>query len=183
MRLFFIEMGQGIISTGDMQVCTSATYTCSLVVCRNTTTNRCGAFHMPSGALNHRGELAAMDEWIGAIDPDEVMLICGQDTTSTEVNAINRWLVSRAQSLPLAQVTAAAGGMELRGGRLRISKTPCKDFQEFSPDRAICVHDRPAGQYADYEGFTLVGKCRSTRTSGPGRLEYPVKTSGAPAGK
>lgn len=169
MGKFFIEMGQGVIITGDLRVRTSPTYTCSLIAGTNPTTNKTGAYHYPADSLGTSAIVNEMQEWLDELQPASLLVI---HPTSDDMNGsvnpklresedkLDEWLQAK---FPRAQFRSTRGGgliesisNVLEGGHIMRMTQPFGRTEEFVP-----LQNRDAGKYTDNGGFTLIGKNRS----------------------
>ena len=167
MPLFFIEMGQGIIATGDLRVRTSALYSCTLIAGHNARSGYGGAYHYPSDSLDDTDVRADMDVWAAVLRPTAVTLIHALDSTgmglmgtvNADKLALRNWVIQQCGVIP-ATVSTVGAGMELVGGGGFNAGSINNLLGNFDQAHQIQVKTREAGTYLDYGRFTLVGHNR-----------------------
>jgi len=167
MPLFFIEMGQGIIARGDLRVCTSPLYSCTLFAGYNRGSGYGGAFHYPSNGIGMFDVRADLDLWATLLRPSDVTLVFADcsghgvmGTGSADKDYLQMWVRQKCGVSPIT-ATATGAGMELladggfsAGRRLNLAG-------DFSPGSEIHLETRSSGTYVDYGRFTLIGQNRS----------------------
>jgi hypothetical protein len=160
MRVFYIEMGQGIVVGGDCIVKTSPIYTCSFIAGDNEGSGMGGAYHYPASSIAKvRND---MDAWAAALRPTHVILIFadpfgGMGTTFDDKLALQTWVSQQCGNAVVetkVRLTAA----------MRLNPFIAGGVNEMNVDYIhhdlIKLDARPAGTYVDCDGFTLIGMNR-----------------------
>lgn len=165
MTLFFIEMGQGIVVDGDVSVCTSTLFSCSLIAGWNQHTGAAGAFHYPAASLDVKGVRQDMDSWAARLQPTQVILIVAKAANSMEVDLFGQderdlinWIKQECGVTPTVD-HQTVGAMSLDTGQFNAGLPSALPggIAAFSRNKAVAVNGRQAGVYTDHGGFTLVG--------------------------
>ncbi len=167
MPLFFIEMGQGIVANGDLRVCTSPIYSCTLIAGYNARSGYGGAYHYPAETLSQADVRADMDVWAAVLRPTAVTLVFAQDTVGNGIlgtkladrNALQAWVLHQCV-VPPTLTLAVRAGMELLAGGGYAAGSVRNLAGDFDMGATINVDTRTAGTYLDYGRFTLVGQNR-----------------------
>lgn len=168
MALFFIEMGQGIVVGGDVSVCTSTLYSCTLITGYNQHTGAAGAYHFPAGSIDSNDVLEDMNAWAARLNPTHVTLIIAKSFNTYEADfigkdetALQSWVQNKCGVVPTIE-HQTCGAMCMANGQFNAglpSQLP-NGVGGFSKSKAISLVSRQAGVYVDHGGFTLVGRDR-----------------------
>lgn len=184
MALFFIEMGQGIVVDGDVSVCTSTLYTCSLITGYNQQTGAAGAYHYPSGRIESDDVLEDMNAWATRLNPTHVTLIIAKSASTFEAEFIGKderalqdWVQRKCGVAPTIdhQTCAAMCMANAQFSAGRPSQLP-NGAGAYSKSNAISLVSRQAGVYQDHGGFTLIGLDRENMPVTTGKTK--VKGTG-----
>jgi hypothetical protein len=167
MPLFFIEMGQGIISRGDVRVRTSPIYSCTLIAGYNAGSHYGGAYHYPSDTLDDDPSVKEdMGVWVAVLRPTQLIFVHAQammgmgGTTWQDQLALHNWAVTTCGVVPVLNPTPVSAGMELFvGGGFNAGPTNTL-VGNFNPNKTIDLSHRGAGAYLDHGRFTLIGRNR-----------------------
>ena len=168
MALFFIEMGQGIVVDGDVSVCTSTLFSCSLIAGWNQNTNAAGAYHYPASSLGKADVLADMNAWAARLQPMQVILVVADAMNALEVQTFGRdeaalqaWIQQQCQvAAAVDHQTAAAMCFQNGHFSAGVPSALPGGSGAFGRSSAISVTNRQAGVYPDHGGFTLIGHDR-----------------------
>lgn len=160
MPYFFIEMGQGIIATGDFSVTTSRLHNCILISGYNDE-KKAGVFHYPSLALVNNNEEIQQDlmNWFVTLAPTHVLLTQGPSTEYQDYSKLCDWFEEESIK-PTETKPAIHPVMKFINSKLEVEDYIIDPLSNKNI-QIIQVQKQGAGNYA-INGFSykLVGKNR-----------------------
>lgn len=173
MSLYFIEMGQGIISTDPIRVKTSALYTCTFVAGFNSQSAMGGAYHYPANGFKSSDIKKNLLDWMENLKPTKIVLVYApiDDNRQGGVSSDDKEYLmkfSKKYCSSISTVEAVAAGMKLVNKVFAVGSlgnTSGLYGDSGFHGTVVNVKDKKAGRYqSTHSGsgiYTLIGKNHS----------------------
>jgi hypothetical protein len=162
MPLYFIEMGQGLISRGNFCVRTSALFSCTLICGHNSRGGEAGAFHYPAEARNDQDTVNEMNIWAHRLNPTHIILVYPpnnpyqmQGVGPDDQEFLEAWAAARSTN-PVATRNTGSAGMKLHNNVMTAGRI--NDLGAGFDGGAIDLSGERAGRSVEHGGYTLLGR-------------------------
>lgn len=173
MQRFFIEMGQGIVLTGEAGIQTSTIYNCVLIAGYNEENGKFGAYHYPSKMLERgkgddEGVRADMKMWVRELAPTEVILVFARSdgmvggTSGKDKENLIDW-VRRKCGVDPGTTEAVKAVAVYKGGKFWAGAGNMPEAATALEGEPFDLTKFPAGVHGEKGGFHLFGKDREIR--------------------
>jgi hypothetical protein len=155
MSSFFIAMGQGVISTADMEVFTEALLSCTFIAGHSASRTRGGAFHYPANTFDQ--VRSTLDQWMLALRPTRITLVFaeqvspGMGTPQHDRARLQSWLARHYPTVTVTTTEATAACMTLIRGQFYAGSTGGETF--WDPDVGTDLISDDAGVQSGYTLF------------------------------
>jgi hypothetical protein len=123
MLTFYVEVGYGVVCTGDFSARASPLFASALIGAYNRLTAVGGVFHYPADGLAIESVCEQMERWLDYLRPDGLTLTFAPAQVSSglrahECHALASWLVRQSHCVPV-ESSATSAAIVVERGQLR----------------------------------------------------------------